>query len=66
MRLLKSEYQVRASNAPGRTPLCERWSQFSASEKKSCTGEASIGGDKSYVELLTCLQMYTGQFKPKD
>jgi hypothetical protein len=46
--------------------LTKRWSQFGASEKKSCTGEASIGGDKSYVKLLTCLQMYTGQFKPKD
>jgi hypothetical protein len=46
--------------------LTQRWSQFSVSEKKTCTGEASIGGDKSYVELLTCLQMYTGQFKPKD
>jgi hypothetical protein len=25
-----------------------------------CIGEASIGGDKSYVELLTCLE--TGHF----
>src|SRR5262249_136802 len=46
--------------------LTQRWSQFGASEKKSCTGEASIGGDKSYVELLTCLEMYAGQIKPKD
>ena len=46
--------------------LTQRWSQFGPSEKKSCTGEASIGGDKSYVELLTCLEMYAGQLKPKD
>ena len=46
--------------------LTEHWSQFGASEKKSCTGEASIGGDKSYVELLTCLEMYAGQIKPKE
>ena len=46
--------------------LTQRWSEFGASEKKSCTGEASIGGDKSYVERLTCLEMYAGQLKPKD
>jgi hypothetical protein len=37
--------------------LTKRWSQFGASEKKSCIGEASTGGDKCYVELLTCLEM---------
>ena len=43
--------------------LTKRWSQFGESEKKSCFGEASIGGDKSYVELLTCLEMSsTGHF----
>jgi hypothetical protein len=46
--------------------LTQRWPEFGAAEKKSCTGEASIGGDKSYVELLTCLEMYAGQLKPKD
>ena len=46
--------------------LTKRWSQFGASEKKSCIGEASIGGDKSYVELLTCLEMSTGKFTPRD
>ena len=46
--------------------LTKSWSQFGASEKKSCIGEASTGGDKSYVELLTCLQMSTGMFEPKD
>ena len=35
----------------------KRWSESGASGKKSCTGEADIGGDKSYVELLTCLEM---------
>ena len=46
--------------------LTERWSQFGPSEKKSCIGEAVIGGDKSYVELLTCLEMTTGQFRPQE
>lgn len=46
--------------------LTKRWSQFSASAKKSCIGETTIGGDESYVELLTCLEMATGQFGPDE
>ncbi len=46
--------------------LTKRWSEFGASQKKSCIGEADIGGDKSYVELLTCLEMATGQFRPQE
>ena len=43
--------------------LTKRWSQFDASQKKTCIGESSTGGDQSYVELLTCLEMSTGQFR---
>jgi hypothetical protein len=44
--------------------LTKRWSQFGASQKKSCIGESSTGGDQSYVELLTCLEMGSGgQFR---
>jgi len=46
--------------------LTKRWSQFGASAKKSCIDEAEIGGDKSYVELLTCLEMASGQFHPRE
>ena len=46
--------------------LTKRWSQFGASAKKSCINEAEIGGDKSYVELLTCLEMASGQFHPRE
>ena len=38
------------------------WSQFGASEKKACVAESSNGGGQSYVELLTCLEMPSGQF----
>ena len=41
--------------------LAKRWSSFSASQKKSCVVESSIG-EQSYVELLTCLEMFSGQF----
>jgi hypothetical protein len=44
--------------------LSERWSSYSASQKKDCVGESTTGGEKSYVELLTCLEMSTGQFSP--
>jgi hypothetical protein len=47
--------------------LAQRWSQFgAASEKKACIGESSVGGGQSYVELLTCLEMSSGNFSPND
>ena len=46
--------------------LAKRWSSYGASAKKDCIGESSIGGDKSYVELLTCLEMTTGKFVPRE
>jgi hypothetical protein len=42
--------------------LANRWSQFGARDKQACVGESSIGGGQSYVELLTCLEMSTGDF----
>jgi len=37
--------------------LAKSWSSYSASQKKECVGESSVGGERSYVELLTCLEM---------
>jgi hypothetical protein len=45
--------------------LAKRWSQFDASQKKVCISESSTGGDQSYVELLTCLEMPSGQFRER-
>ena len=45
--------------------LAKRWSSYGASAKKDCIGESSIGGDQSYVELLTCLEMTT-EFVPRE
>jgi len=43
--------------------LVKSWSAFGDSaEKRSCVEESTIGGDQSYVELLTCLEMSTGDF----
>src|SRR5215813_15060538 len=42
--------------------LDKRWPEFGASDKQACVGESSIGDAQSYVELLTCLEMFSGEF----
>jgi hypothetical protein len=40
-----------------RDELVKGWSGFAAPDKTACTNEARMGGDSSYTELLTCLEM---------
>jgi hypothetical protein len=40
-----------------RTRLVEEWPQFSRDEKSTCVAEAELGGPRSYIELLTCLEI---------
>jgi hypothetical protein len=40
-----------------RDQLTKQWSSFSSVDKIACTNEAEMGGDSSYTELLTCLEM---------
>src|SRR5579862_9740 len=47
---LDSEKQVRED-------LVKQWSSFSTTDKNACIQEATMGGDSSYTELLTCLEM---------
>ena len=47
---LQSEKQVRED-------LVKQWPSFSAADKNACIQEATMGGDSSYTELLTCLEM---------
>jgi hypothetical protein len=35
----------------------KEWSTFSASDKSHCVAEAKMGGESSYTDLLTCLEM---------
>jgi hypothetical protein len=42
--------------------LDKRWPEFSASNKQACVEEGSIGAEQSYVELLACLEMSSGEF----
>jgi hypothetical protein len=47
---LESEHAIRDE-------LGKQWSSFSTTDKTACTNEATMGGDSSYTELLTCLEM---------
>jgi hypothetical protein len=47
---VQDEEQARAS-------LIKEWQQFSRNDKSSCVAEAESGGPRSYIELLTCLEI---------
>jgi hypothetical protein len=40
-----------------RQELVKQWSNFSGADKTSCVNESEMGGESSYTELLTCLEM---------
>jgi hypothetical protein len=40
-----------------RDELAKEWSSFAPADKVACTNESKMGGDSSYTELLTCLEM---------
>jgi len=40
-----------------REELVKQWSSFSVGDKAHCVNEARMGGESSYTELLTCLEM---------
>jgi hypothetical protein len=40
-----------------RQELIKQWSSFSADDRTHCINETTMGGESSYTELLTCLEM---------
>ncbi len=40
-----------------REELVKQWSSFAPADKTHCTNESKMGGESSYTELLTCLEM---------
>ncbi len=40
-----------------RDALSKEWSTFNADDKRHCTAESRMGGESSYTELITCLEM---------
>jgi hypothetical protein len=47
---VQDEEQAKAS-------LVKEWQQFSRNDKNTCVAEAESGGPRSYIELLTCLEI---------
>lgn len=45
------------AEATDRDTLKKEWSQFSAEDKRHCVTETQMGGEASYTELITCLEM---------
>ena len=44
-----------------RVMLERRWASISAEHRHTCAAETTVGGGKpSYVEVLTCIEMYAG------
>jgi hypothetical protein len=42
--------------------LEQEWSKLESNLKRECVEESTIGGDQSYVELITCLDMSSPQW----
>jgi hypothetical protein len=40
-----------------RETMGKEWSTFSAADKQHCIAEATMGGESSYTDLVTCLEM---------
>jgi hypothetical protein len=40
-----------------RDELAKQWSNFAPADRTACVNEARMGGESSYTELLTCLEM---------
>lgn len=40
-----------------RETMIKEWASFSAGDKTHCTAEAKVGGESSYTELLSCLEI---------
>jgi hypothetical protein len=40
-----------------RNQMIKEWSTFSADDKRHCIAEATMGGQSSYTDLITCLEM---------
>jgi len=40
-----------------RETMIKEWPTFSASDKAHCIAEAQMGGESSYTDLVTCLEM---------
>lgn len=47
-----------------RETLAEEWTQFAPAARQNCQAAASVGGEPSYTELLTCLEIQRDVKRP--
>lgn len=45
------------TEATVRNELVKQWAKFDRADRVSCVNESEMGGESSYTELLTCLEM---------
>jgi hypothetical protein len=45
------------TEATVRNQLVKQWAKFDRADRISCVNESEMGGESSYTELLTCLEM---------
>lgn len=45
------------TEAAVRNELVKQWARFDRADRVSCVNESEMGGESSYTELLTCLEM---------
>lgn len=45
------------SEQTAKEQLEKEWSQFTAAERSRCVSAATVGGEATYTETLTCLEM---------
>jgi hypothetical protein len=44
--------------------LQRQWASFNPGNRTTCVQETGIGGYPSYVEVLTCMQMFGAETSP--
>jgi hypothetical protein len=45
------------TEATVRNELIKQWAKFDRTDRASCVNESEMGGESSYTELLSCLEM---------
>ena len=58
--IAKEKKECLESEQAVRDELAKQWSSFIPADKTSCVYESRMGGDSSYTELITCLEMARG------
>ena len=53
----KAKQDCLDSERETRDQLVKQWSSFTADDRTHCINETTMGGESSYTELLTCLEM---------